>query len=79
MPASLSPHQIASLSIDTQRSLFRLQDQLAESEGKQVQDLVGLYRAMGGGWDVAAEDVARPAGLADYLPTREAIGDEPGR
>ena len=37
--------------LDTQRSLLTLQDQLAESEGIVVQNLIFLYRALGGGWD----------------------------
>ena len=40
--------------LDSQRSLFRFQDQLAESEGLAVQNLVVLYRSLGGGWDVDA-------------------------
>ena len=36
--------------LDTQRSLFNQQDQLAESEGVLVQNLVALYKALGGGW-----------------------------
>ncbi len=38
--------------LDSQRTLFELQDQLAASEGIVVQNLVLLYRALGGGWDV---------------------------
>jgi outer membrane protein TolC len=49
--------------LDTQRTLFQLQQQLANSEGLQVQNLVALYRALGGGWDVEAPDVAMPAEL----------------
>jgi len=45
--------------LDSQRSLFRLQDQLAESEGLSVQNLIVLYRALGGGWDV--ETASDPA------------------
>ncbi|MCZ6832757.1 MAG: efflux transporter outer membrane subunit [Acidobacteria bacterium] len=37
--------------LDTQRSLFDRQDRLAESHGLVVQDLIFLYRAVGGGWD----------------------------
>ena len=37
--------------LDTQRSLFDRQDLLAESHGLVVQDLISLYRALGGGWD----------------------------
>ena len=49
--------------LDTQRTLFQLQQQLANSEGLQVQNLVALYRALGGGWDVEVPDVALPAAL----------------
>ena len=49
--------------LDSERSLFRLQDQLAESEGLRVQSLVDVYRALGGGWDTQAPDVLAPAGL----------------
>ena len=41
--------------LDSQRSLFRFQDQLAESQGLTVQNLVLLYRSLGGGWDPDAE------------------------
>lgn len=37
--------------LDTQRTLFRLQDELAASEGVMVQSLIQVYRALGGGWD----------------------------
>ena len=40
--------------LDTQRSLFNQQDQLAASEGILVQNLVALYKALGGGWDPEA-------------------------
>ncbi len=42
--------------LDTQRSLFDRQDQLAESEGLVIEQLVNLYRALGGGWDPEASD-----------------------
>ena len=51
--------------LDSQRTLFQLQDQLALSEGIVVQNLVLLYRALGGGWDVsdpAIADDGREAG-----------------
>lgn len=38
--------------LDTQRSLFEQEDQLAESEGLVTQNLIRLYRALGGGWTV---------------------------
>ena len=36
--------------LDMEKSLFEQQDQLAESEGAMVQNLVALYKALGGGW-----------------------------
>jgi NodT family efflux transporter outer membrane factor (OMF) lipoprotein len=40
--------------LDMERSLTQQQDQLAESEGRVVQNLIRLYRALGGGWDATA-------------------------
>ncbi len=37
--------------LDMQRSLFVQQDALAESEGRVTQNLIRIYRALGGGWD----------------------------
>lgn len=42
--------------LDMERSLVRQQDQFAESEGAVVQNLIRLYRALGGGWDPALAD-----------------------
>ncbi|MFV1979744.1 MAG: efflux transporter outer membrane subunit [Rhodothermia bacterium] len=36
--------------LDSERSLFRQQDELAESEGLVVQSLIVLNKALGGGW-----------------------------
>jgi NodT family efflux transporter outer membrane factor (OMF) lipoprotein len=38
--------------LDTQRTLFRQQDELAASEGQVVKNLIQLNRAMGGGWSM---------------------------
>ncbi len=40
--------------LDTQRTLFLQEDSLAQSEGFVSQFLIGLYRALGGGWSPAA-------------------------
>jgi multidrug efflux system outer membrane protein len=37
--------------LDSQRALFLLQDQLAESAADEATSLVALYKALGGGWD----------------------------
>ena len=40
--------------LDSQRSLSQEQDALAETQGAVVQELVRLYKALGGGWSPAA-------------------------
>lgn len=44
--------------LDTERSLFVQQDALAESRGLAVQNLIDLYRALGGGWEPDPEALA---------------------
>jgi multidrug efflux system outer membrane protein len=46
--------------LDTQRSLFTQEDALAQSTGLVTENLIRLYKALGGGWAPAAEEV-RPA------------------
>ena len=36
--------------LDTERSLFEQEDALAGSQGRITQNLVRIYRALGGGW-----------------------------
>ena len=43
--------------LDMERSLSSQQDQLAVSEGQILQDLIALYKALGGGWDPNQEMV----------------------
>ncbi len=40
--------------LDAERALFQAEDALAVSEAGEVLDIVGLYRAFGGGWQVSA-------------------------
>ena len=37
--------------LDMQRSLYEQQDQYVESEGIMIQNLIRLYKALGGGWN----------------------------
>lgn len=39
--------------LDAQRSLFQLEDQLVESDRAVTVNLVALYKALGGGWELA--------------------------
>jgi len=58
--------------LDTQRSLFDRQDELAASEGLVLQSLIAVYKALGGGW---AEDADRPETLtAGAAPPEEPPG-----
>lgn len=40
--------------LDTERSLFQQEDDLAQSEGLVSQNLIAIYKALGGGWAPAA-------------------------
>jgi multidrug efflux system outer membrane protein len=51
--------------LDTQRSLFQQQDLLAESEGRVVQNLIALNRALGGGWSLEPEPPDQTSGPAE--------------
>jgi NodT family efflux transporter outer membrane factor (OMF) lipoprotein len=43
--------------LDTQRSLLNRQDELAVTRGGVIRDLIGIYRALGGGWDPTSSAV----------------------
>ncbi len=49
--------------LDTERDLFEQQDEYATSEGQVTQNLIAIYRALGGGWEPRA---AAPAVAATY-------------
>lgn len=42
--------------LDAERVLFAEEDRFADSEGALVRYLIGIYRAMGGGWEIAANN-----------------------
>lgn len=41
--------------LDTQRVLLQMQQQLTETRSAAVTDLIALYKALGGGWEVRAD------------------------
>jgi len=56
--------------LDSQRSLFRQQDELADSAGQVVNNLITLNRALGGGWSPSqAQMTAAAAGGETPPPT----------
>lgn len=44
--------------LDAQRTLYSQQDSLAVEQGQVVLDLIGLYKALGGGWDPSEEAIS---------------------
>jgi outer membrane protein TolC len=40
----------------TQRALYQAEDQLADSQRRLTTNVVGLYKALGGGWEQKYED-----------------------
>jgi multidrug efflux system outer membrane protein len=56
--------------VDAERSLFNAQLSSAQTQGAIFQSLVNIYKAMGGGWVVAAEEIAAEA------PQAAAAGSE---
>jgi len=38
--------------LDTQRSLYAAENDLAQSEATMASNLVALYKALGGGWEI---------------------------
>jgi multidrug efflux system outer membrane protein len=38
--------------LDAERSLYQTEDALVQSDKSVTQDLIGLYKALGGGWEV---------------------------
>ncbi|MGZ9032955.1 MAG: efflux transporter outer membrane subunit [Rhodospirillales bacterium] len=49
---------------DQQRSKFQQEDAFAQSRGLVIQNLIALYRSMGGGWAPVADRPAGPGGAA---------------
>lgn len=47
--------------LDAERSLADLQDQLAQSSGQLSRNIVGLYRSLGGGWELPNEEEPAPS------------------
>jgi NodT family efflux transporter outer membrane factor (OMF) lipoprotein len=45
--------------LDAHRSLLSFQNQLAQSEGTQISNLVRMYKALGGGWAFMSSDRAK--------------------
>jgi NodT family efflux transporter outer membrane factor (OMF) lipoprotein len=54
--------------LDSQRSLFRQQDELAESSGRVRNNLIDLNRALGGGWSPGQAEMTAAAAAGETPP-----------
>jgi NodT family efflux transporter outer membrane factor (OMF) lipoprotein len=54
--------------LDSQRSLFRQQDELADSAGQVVNNLITLNRALGGGWSPSQAQMTAAAAAGETPP-----------
>ena len=61
--------------LDTQRDLTGLQDDLVSTAGSVGQNLVDIYRALGGGWEIRADNDFIPARLKEEMVKRTNWGD----
>jgi len=50
--------------LDAERSLYQAQDDLVQSDQAVTQNLIALYKAMGGGWEESTPASASPSTLA---------------
>jgi outer membrane protein TolC len=43
--------------LDTERSLYRVQNKLVEGQSKKLIDLVSIYQSLGGGWPIDQDSI----------------------
>jgi outer membrane protein TolC len=56
--------------LDTQRDLTTQQDNLVFTAGSVNQNLIAMYRALGGGWEIRAGNDFIPASLKEQMERR---------
>jgi NodT family efflux transporter outer membrane factor (OMF) lipoprotein len=61
--------------LDTQRDLTSQQDNLVFTAGSVGLNLVAMYRALGGGWEIRGENDFIPASIKEEMETRTDWGD----
>ena len=61
--------------LDTQRDLTIQQDNLVFTAGSVGLNLVGMYRALGGGWEIRGENDFIPASIKEEMEARTNWGD----
>jgi multidrug efflux system outer membrane protein len=48
--------------LDAERSLFNVQLQYTQTQQTQLQAMINVYKAMGGGWTTAVQSLDQPSG-----------------
>lgn len=61
--------------LDPQQNLVRQQDNLVATTGDVVLSLVGLYKALGGGWEIRIGHDFVPRSVKDEMEARTDWGD----
>jgi NodT family efflux transporter outer membrane factor (OMF) lipoprotein len=61
--------------LDTQRDLTIQEDNLVVTAGSVGLNLVGMYRALGGGWEIRGENDFIPASIKEEMEARTNWGD----
>lgn len=61
--------------LDTQESLFREQDRLVDARGSSTNNLVALYKALGGGWQIRLGDEFVPVKTQEQMKERTNWGE----
>jgi len=61
--------------LDTQRFLTEQQDHLVFSAGSVGLNLIGMYRALGGGWEIRAGQDFIPASIKEEMENRTNWGN----
>ena len=54
--------------LDAERTQLEVQAQLAQSETRTATSLIAVYKALGGGWEIASPGGAAPKGDFSPLP-----------
>lgn len=61
--------------VDTQRFLTRVQDEQASSKGTVAQNLIAIYKALGGGWEKKKSELMLPQKIRKEMEERTDWGD----
>jgi NodT family efflux transporter outer membrane factor (OMF) lipoprotein len=64
--------------IDAERSLYQAQDDLVQSDRSVTQDVIALYKALGGGWENGAADKKISIGMSSPQPAPGKVASAAG-